>query len=55
MIRPLSIAAPLGVLASPALAHAGAHLHPHGIDLWIVGAIAATLALAAFAIWRGMR
>ena len=39
-------ALPLTFLAGPALAHEGAHAHPHGIDaLWLV--VVGALALAS--------
>ena len=28
---------PLTLLATPALAHDGAHLHPHGVEGWVIG------------------
>ena len=33
----MKFALPLMVLATPAAAHDGAHLHPHDSSLWIVG------------------
>ena len=38
-------------LASPALAHGGAHLHPHGGDLWMAVILAAVLAAGLYLIW----
>ncbi|KEJ90138.1 hypothetical protein [Sulfitobacter donghicola] len=35
----MKFALPLFLLASPALAHTGAHLHPHGSENWIIGAL----------------
>ncbi|MCB5200088.1 hypothetical protein LGQ03_12635 [Loktanella sp. TSTF-M6] len=47
----LTIAAILA--ASPALAHGGAHIHPHGMEipLSLMGGI---IALAAYLAWRRM-
>jgi len=46
---------PLLILPGHAHAHAGPHLHPHGIDaLWLV--VAGVLALAGgYVIWRGRK
>ncbi|WP_299350887.1 hypothetical protein [uncultured Shimia sp.] len=35
------IFAAAALAASPALAHSGAHLHPHGAGTWLVVALAA--------------
>lgn len=35
----LKFAPALGFTATPALAHEGLHLHPHGSENWLVGAI----------------
>jgi hypothetical protein len=48
-MRPVAILAPI-VLAGPALAHEGAHLHPHGIDgawLFLAGTLLGGIAVAA--------
>lgn len=37
-------------LATPALAHSGAHLHPHGAETWLTAV--AVLGAAAYAGWR---
>ncbi|MBT8153200.1 hypothetical protein KMP13_04710 [Epibacterium ulvae] len=38
--------------AGPALAHGGAHIHPHGAETWIAAAIAAGIAaIAASYLW----
>ena len=37
--------------ASPALAHDGAHVHPHGSEMWIALAFAAALAGGAIYRW----
>jgi len=46
---------PALLLPAPALAHAGPHLHPHGIDvMWVV--VIALLALAGgYAVGRGRK
>jgi hypothetical protein len=52
-MKPVFVALVPGLAASPALAHSGAHLHPHSVEGWIVGlavlviATAATLAVKA--------
>ena len=47
----MKFAAPLVLFASPALAHSGAHMHPHGVEGWVVGlaiiAVAGTIAAVA--------
>jgi len=54
MNRLIAAATILSVTAAPALAHDGAHLHPHGLEAgW--GLLAAALALTAlggFAWWK---
>ena len=40
---------PLGLLASPAAAHTGAHLHPHDGGSWLI--VVAALAVIAAAAW----
>ncbi len=37
--------------ASPALAHGGAHIHPHGAGTWIALACAGVLAAVSYYIW----
>ncbi|MDA7427995.1 hypothetical protein PGB28_05965 [Primorskyibacter aestuariivivens] len=39
------------VSATPALAHSGAHLHPHGSGDWLTVALALGLIALAAAIW----
>ena len=29
---------PLLILATPAVAHPGGHIHPHGLELWVAAA-----------------
>jgi hypothetical protein len=48
-MRPFAILAPM-LIAGPALAHEGAHLHPHGIDVaWVflAGSLIGGAAVAA--------
>lgn len=48
-MRPFAILAPI-LLAGPALAHEGAHLHPHGIDsawVFLAGTLLGGVAVAA--------
>ncbi len=38
--------------AGPALAHGGAHIHPHGAEIWIAAAFAAGIAaIVASFLW----
>ena len=39
------------VLATPALAHDGAHLHPHGTESWLALLPAVALIATALLIW----
>jgi len=54
MIRILSALLACAI-AAPALAHPGAHVHPHGADLWLGLAALAAAALAGVLIYRGRR
>ena len=48
-MRPFAVLAPV-LVAAPALAHEGAHLHPHGIDgawLFLAGTLLGGIAVAA--------
>ncbi|MBF9042677.1 peptidase M23 [Rhodobacterales bacterium HKCCE4037] len=45
MTRLLPVA--LALVATPALAHPGAHLHPHGGESWLIIALALALATVA--------
>lgn len=42
-------AIPLFLLATPAVAHSGPHLHPHGGGAWLL--IVSLLALVGGAVW----
>jgi hypothetical protein len=54
-LRRLAILAPL-LAAAPALAHEGAHLHPHGIDLaWLFLALPVVGAVVALAVARARK
>ena len=44
----MKYAIPFFLLATPALAHDGAHMHPHGIEGWVVGLGVLVIASAAF-------
>ncbi|MEX0366482.1 MAG: peptidase M23 [Ruegeria sp.] len=46
-----SALAALLVTAAPALAHTGAHAHPHGSEPWIVAMGLALIAAAALVVW----
>ncbi len=47
----MKYALPLMILSTPALAHGGAHMHPHGSEGWIVGlALVVLVGVATFAL-----
>ncbi len=46
-MKTFTITALTALVASPALAHAGAHLNPHGIELAVAGLAAASVAVYA--------
>jgi hypothetical protein len=46
---------PLLVLASPATAHPGAHLHPHGVEGWMIGLGLLACGVAAGVLIRARR
>jgi len=47
---------PLLLLASPAAAHTGAHLHPHDGGSWLSGVVAlCAIAISAALAFRNMR
>lgn len=52
MKTPLIALAVLLPLAGPALAHPGAHLHPHGSEPWVVFMGLALIVGAALVVWR---
>ena len=58
-LRPFAILAPLLaplLAAAPALAHEGAHLHPHGIDAaWLFLALPVIGAVVALAVVRSRK
>ena len=43
----IAAAAVLALTALPAVAHEGAHLHPHGSDATLLGLLAAAVAVGA--------
>ncbi|WP_194269379.1 hypothetical protein [Tritonibacter litoralis] len=52
MTRLHALAFATTLTAGPALAHGGAHVHPHGAEVWIAGALAAGIvAIAASYLW----
>ena len=54
-MRALAILAPL-LAAAPALAHDGAHLHPHGIDAaWLFLALPVVGAIVGYAVARARK
>ncbi len=52
MRRTLALMPPM-IAAAPAIAHDGAHIHPHGFEGWI--ALGAVVALAGLLIIRSVR
>ena len=45
---------PLILLATPAVAHPGAHIHPHGGSSWLIVSIGlSVIALSVALAWRG--
>ncbi|AHD03352.1 hypothetical protein METH_21245 (plasmid) [Leisingera methylohalidivorans DSM 14336] len=53
MIQPIPVTVAVSALAAgPALAHGGAHVHPHEVGLWLVFAVLAALAAGAVLAWR---
>ncbi|WP_299655310.1 LPXTG cell wall anchor domain-containing protein [uncultured Tateyamaria sp.] len=52
MKTPLITLATLPLMAAPALAHSGAHAHPHGSEPWIVVMGLALIVVAALVAWR---
>ncbi len=45
------IAFGMAVAATPALAHEGGHLHPHGAESWLALLPAVALIVTALVIW----
>ncbi len=45
-------ALPLLLAAGPAMAHSGAHLHPHGVEGWAVGLGLLACGIAAVVVIR---
>ncbi|WP_189368945.1 LPXTG cell wall anchor domain-containing protein [Tateyamaria omphalii] len=52
MKTPLVTLVALFPMATPALAHSGAHAHPHGSEPWIVAMGLALVVGAALVAWR---
>lgn len=48
----LPLTAVSALVAAPALAHGGAHLHPHGVELTVAGLAILSAALLVFAMRR---
>jgi hypothetical protein len=53
-MKKLIVAGVLG-LASPAWAHGGAHVHPHGAEGWLMVVAALVVIAGAVSIARGRR
>lgn len=52
MMSRLAALAALALSASPALAHSGVHLHPHGAETWIALTVVAVIAAGcASLVW----
>ncbi|CUI73952.1 hypothetical protein [Cognatishimia activa] len=43
---------PIALTASPALAHTGVHMHPHGSENWIAGALLVGTCVAVYGARR---
>ena len=54
MIR-FSLAAFLSLAAAQAMAHGGAHLHPHSAEGWMIGLALMVIAGAGALVFRGRR
>ena len=52
MKTPIAALTALMAMTAPALAHSGAHAHPHGSEPWIVAMGVALIAVAALVAWR---
>lgn len=48
----LALTAVSALVAAPALAHGGAHLHPHGMEFTVAGLAVLSVALIVFASRR---
>ena len=49
---------PLALVGSPALAHPGAHMHPHAVEGWVIGLGLLACGLVAGLVlgnWRGRK
>ncbi|WP_417838314.1 hypothetical protein [Tritonibacter scottomollicae] len=45
----------LMIAAGPALAHGGAHIHPHGAEVWIALAVVAVIVVGCIKLMRGRK
>ncbi|APG48641.1 hypothetical protein [Phaeobacter porticola] len=41
--------------AGPALAHGGAHVHPHSAEAWMAITVVAVVAVGCFSLMRGRK
>ena len=48
------LTAVVSLLASPVLAHDGAHLHPHGMDITLTAVLVAVAAVLGAAVFWGV-
>ena len=55
MKRMLTAALIPAIAAAPALAHEGAHMHPHGVDAWTVALVLLGITCAAIVIWKARK
>ncbi|MGH1416543.1 MAG: peptidase M23 [Pelagimonas sp.] len=51
-MKTLTFTAVSALIATPALAHGGAHLHPHGVEPMVAGLAILSVALLIFALRR---
>ena len=51
----LALAFAASLVSSSALAHGGAHMHPHGLEGAWIAALVATVAVAALVAFRAIR
>ncbi|TNJ44397.1 hypothetical protein [Phaeobacter sp. B1627] len=55
-MKPLTALVPaLALTAGPALAHGGAHVHPHGAEVWLALALVAVVVLGCVSLMRGRK
>ncbi len=55
MKRLLALVPALACAAGPALAHGGAHVHPHGAEVWLALALVAVVVIGCISLMRGRK